>query len=234
MITISYSLFLNTNRKKPSVYSETLKKSSTIYKSIFGNDTNMVVYYDNSVNKDILSYLESNDVILKHKNYNKNWEGTFWRFEELDNIDNDNDIVILQDADTFINVENNLYKKMSDKLSKEKNMNSYLHHGGPTSIRKIKNEKRWVLAGSTMIKGKLPINIKECIGRYNSVYREFGGDEYFLRDYVWEHIKEKCLINIEKRSMNDLSNIINTQHSIVPKWMLEDNYKDRISNWTKK
>ena len=127
MVTISYSLFLNTNRKKPSVYSETLKKSSSLYKSIFGSDANMVVYYDNSVNNNILSYIENNGVILKHKNNNKHWEGTFWRFEELDNITDENDIVILQDADTFISVENNLYKKMYDKLSEEKNMNSYLY-----------------------------------------------------------------------------------------------------------
>ncbi len=234
MVTISYSLFLNTNRKKPSVYSETLKKSSSLYKSIFGSDANMVVYYDNSVNNNILSYLENNGVILKHKNNNKHWEGTFWRFEELDNITDENDIVILQDADTFISIENNLYKKMYDKLSEEKNMNSYLHHGGPTSIRKIKNEQRWVLAGSSMFKGKLPINVKECVDKYNSVNRSFGGDEYFLRDYIWDHIKEKCLINIENRSMEPLSRIIKTQPNIVPKWMLENNYKDRISNWTKK
>lgn len=234
MVTISYSLFLNTKRKTPVIYSNTLKKSSTIYKSVFGDDINMVVYYDNSVDKNTLDHLENNGVILKHKNINKNWEGTFWRFEELDNIKDENDVVILQDADTIINVENNLYKKMLNKLLSEENKCGYLHHGGPTSIKKIKNEQRWILAGASMFKGKLPINVKECIENYNSVNRNFGADEFFLRDYVWPHIKEKCLINIEKRSMEPLSRIIKTQPNIVPKWMLEDNYKDRISNWTKK
>jgi len=146
-LVISYPIFFNSGRKSTDIYRDGLIRNAKKYKDIFPK-AKMVVYHDNSVDDILLTTLKECGVTLKERPSNNNWSGTFWRFEELDNMVN---------------------------------------------------------------------------------------YERFLRDFVWSQAKERALINIEKRSFESLKNIVNSRPHIVPKWMLEDNYLERIfTKWSAK
>lgn len=230
-LTISYSIFFNSGRKTKNLYRDGLIKNAKKYKTIFPN-AKMVVYHDDSVDDKLLTTLKEYDVILKVRPTNYNWSGTFWRFEEFDNIEKDDDIVLITDADTDIAVENLLLKKMVDNIG---DYSAFVHHGGKTSITKIINEQRWIIACAAIFKGPLSEKISDKITSYIEKDKVFGNDERFLRDFVWPQIKEDCLINIEKRSLQPLKGIIKDYPNIVPKWMLENNFIERVfTEWNSK
>jgi len=230
-LTISYSIFFNSGRKTKNHYRDGLIRNAKKYKTIFPNAT-MVVYHDDTVDNELLIILKEHDVILKKRPNNKNWSGTFWRFEELDNMVNKDDMVLITDADTDIEVENQLFKKFYDNLG---DRSAFIHHGGHTSITKILNEQRWIIACAALFRGPLKNKISNEIYPYIEKDGVFGNDERFLRDFVWPQIKENCLINIEKRSLQPLKSIIHNHPTIVPEWMLVDNYLERIyTEWNTK
>lgn len=230
-IVLSYSLFFNSGRKTNNLYRNGLINNAKKYKNVF-QDSTMVVYHDKTVDTKTLNELESHGVILKQRPKNTNWSGTFWRFEELDLINGDDTIVLITDADTDLEVESLLFKKMFNHIGDKK---GFVHHGGPTSVRKIRDEQRWMIACAAMVRGKLNTPISDKINEYISRDKNFGNDERFLRDHVWPQIKDEVLISIERRSISDLKNIMKLHPEIFPKWMFTEEFNSRVfTNWTAK
>jgi len=229
---ISYGLF-NTkiNTRKPfKFYSDILKRNAEIYEEILPNST-MVLYYDETVPNDILEFMQSKNVVLKKQNISRLWEGTLWRFKELNNS-NENTIVILQDADSPLDVENNLLPKLRNIL-KNSDKKSIIHHG-PVSTNKLRDKKKWIMAGQSMFKQNIDLDIDKLIQDYLNIHNEFDSDEIFLSKYIWPIIKDNCLINIERRALPLFLEIIKN-NSDTPKWLLDSDYMDRIiTNLTEK
>lgn len=230
-LILSYSLFFNTGRKTNNLYKNGLLNNAKRYKTVFPDST-MVVYHDDTVDSDTLKALEKHDVVLKKMDKNKHWSGTLWRFKELDLIKDDNTIVLITDADTDIEVENGLFNNMIKNI---RGYRGFVHHGGPTSIKKIENEQRWMIACAAMVKGPLNEPISNKIQAYIDNDKTFGNDERFLRDNVWSQIKEDVLISIEQRSVKDFMRIAKEKPTIFPKWVHTNELNDRLfTQWTTK
>ena len=225
-IILSYGLFkTNLNvRKTFDYYVNSLKRNSDIYSEFIPNST-MVLYHDETVHSEMLKYMEGNGVILKEQPKSKGWEGTFWRFKELSNSNNET-VVVLQDADSALDVENGLIKKLTDKLL-DTDYTSFIHHG-PVSVNKLKEKNKWLMAGQSMYKHKIDIDFENVVPEFLEIYREYDADEIFLSEYVWPLVKDGTLINIERRALPLFLEVIKKNPN-TPNWLLEPNHMDRIT-----
>lgn len=224
-VIISYGLFrtdLNV-RKTFDYYVNGLKRNSDIYSDFIPNST-MVLYHDETVPDDVLDYMKKNNVVLKEQPKSNGWEGTFWRFKELSYADDDT-VVILQDADSALDVENGLIRKLSDKLLVSENT-AFIHHG-PVSVNKLKEKNKWIMAGQSMYKKKIDIDFDEAVPNFLKSYNKYDADEIFLGDYVWPLVKDGTLVNIERRSLPLFLDVIKSNPN-TPSWLLEPNHMDRI------
>jgi hypothetical protein len=224
-VIISYGLFrtdLNV-RKTFNYYVNSLKRNSDIYSEFIPNST-MVLYHDDTVPNDVLDYMKNNNVVLKEQPKSNGWEGTFWRFKELANADDDT-VVILQDADSALDVENGLIRKLSDMLLESENT-AFIHHG-PVSVNKLKENNKWLMAGQSMYKKKIDIDFDKDVTDFLNEYNKYDADEIFLGNYVWPLVKDGALINIERRALPLFLEVVKNNPN-TPKWLFKSNHMDRI------
>ena len=224
-IKIVYSLFkteINT-RKQFDYYAKSIKRNSDIYRN-FIKGSEMIVYHDDSVPKSVISYLLNNNITLKSQARSNRWEGTLWRFKELLNC-NKNTIVILQDADSALDIENGLIKKLILRLC-DNVYGGVIHHGLVSTNKLVKNDK-WIMAGQSIFNMEINININDLIPSFLAKNREYDADELFLKEHIWPIIKDDIMINIERRALPLFLRTVKTKSS-TPNWLLDSNHMDRI------
>ena len=229
---LTYSLFstgLNV-RKPASLYMDSIVRNSEIRNS-FMPEAEMVVHHDNSIPHDVLGKLESNGVVLKHHPRSRGWGGTFWRIYEFQRADDDT-IVILQDADSPMDIENGIVRKSIDMLSGGSYV-AAVHHG-KVSTEKIIKDGKWIMACQCQVRMKLYVELETLGRRFLDVCNQYDADELFLAKYLWDVIKDGCFFTIERRVLPIFDALRSFKSS--PGWFRDDGEYSRrmISNLTEK
>lgn len=186
----SYSLF----GVKKEYYIPLVESINNI--KMFLPEYKIVVYIDETVNKNFVNFLNDNLIEIKEEKKSIDLEGTFWRFNAID--DYKNYWIHFRDSDSIITKREIKIIKYLEKYQYDYLIRDSISHCHP------------MLAGLFGISSKPNESVRELIFEYQNK-RIRGADQFFLAEYFWSWYKINA-IHLNRFHFN----LFNNQRTINP------------------
>ena len=195
-ILISCSLFFNNgNSTKYKKLYDKIVNTLHIFRN-HGHEADIVIYYDNTVSKEIIQKLnQSPNTYTIKKNLSRRRTGCFWRYESVNDFNN-YDIYMFRDIDLAL--ENNDCIILNDFLNSDRNVfYTFVVHK-----RKAYPKQGFLMGGLFGFKKNACENFKQSLLQWKNSKQlgYYGSDEEFLAQIFY--LKEKSLVFIEPRVKN--------------------------------
>lgn len=195
-ILISCSLFFITKDSlKYNKYYNNIINTLYIFEKN-GYNTDIVIYYDDSVSENIIQKLKQTpNVYIIKKKLSTGRDGCFWRYESVNDFDN-YDIYMFRDIDLAL--EHNDCIIINDFLKSDCNtFYTFVVH-----TRKTYPKQGFLMGGLFGIKKNASEHFKNSLIEWTNTKQlgYYGSDEEFLAQTFY--LKEKSLVFIEPRVKN--------------------------------
>jgi hypothetical protein len=159
-------------------------------------DWKTIIYTDNAKNfLDIEDQVE----IIEVK---ESTSGYFWRFRPM--FENEDNIVLIRDSDGRITIREAM--AVEEWLNSSKSFHTFRDHEAHYEFP--------IIACAFGYKGKLPNHLLSMMEYFEENYFYYTNDQVYLRDYVWDYVKDNSLVH----SMMDEGWFKDTRKNLINKF----------------